>query len=340
MHAAAQAIPEYAGLDETSIRRDILTQYRPAILRGLVRDWPAVREAAVSAAALSSYLKALDSGREVDAIMTPPEERGRIFYNADLSGFNFLRNRLPLSKVIEQVLRYSLFDRPPSVAAQSALIPDCLPGFVEENRLGLLDAAVQPRIWLGNAITTPAHFDEADNIACVVSGRRRFTLFSPEQIANLYVGPLDYTPTNTPISLVDFEAPDFERHPRFRKALAAAHVGELGPGDAIFIPTLWWHHVVSLEKFNVLVNYWWNGSIGTAGRTDSGLAGLLHSLLNLRQLSSPQRQAWSAIFEHYLFGDREAAAAHIPPHLRGVLGEMSDEQVARLRALLRSGLEG
>jgi quercetin dioxygenase-like cupin family protein len=33
---------------------------------------------------------------------------------------------------------------------------------------------------------------------------------------------------------------------------------ELSPGDAIFIPMGWFHHVEALERFNVLVNYWWD----------------------------------------------------------------------------------
>ena len=75
---------------------------------------------------------------------------------------------------------------------------------------------VLPRIWLGNAITTPTHLDEWNNIGCVVAGRRRFTLFPPEQIANLYIGPLDFAPTGAPMSLVSLHEPDFERFPRFR----------------------------------------------------------------------------------------------------------------------------
>jgi hypothetical protein len=337
-----QPIAEFSRLDPEAIRRDVLSRYRPAILRGLVDHWPAVQRARESTAAIASYLAGLDSGRDVDAVLTPPDANGRIFYNADLSGFNFLRNRLPLTRVIEQALRYGAFESAPAVAVQSSLIDECLPGFAAANRLPLLADSVRPRIWLGTAITTPAHFDESDNIACVVAGRRRFTLFPPEQVANLYVGPLDHTPTATPISLVDFAAPDLAQHSRFAQALEHAEVGVLEPGDAIFIPTLWWHHVESLAKFNMLVNYWWNGSIGSAAsgqRADSGIESLLHGLLSLRPLPPEQRAAWRALFDHYVFALGADPADHLPPDRRGVLGEMTPELAQSLRAFLAKRLQ-
>ena len=178
----------------------------------------------------------------------PPQARGRIAYNDSMDGINFAHRRLPLSAIVEQLSRYALFDNPPSVAVQSALIPECLPGFAVENRLPVLDEAVAPRIWLGNRVTVPAHVDESNNVACVVAGRRRFTLFPPEQVSNLYIGPLDYAPTGAAMSVADLVEPDFERFPRLKDALSAAYVAELAPGDALFIPTLWWHHVESLDQ--------------------------------------------------------------------------------------------
>jgi hypothetical protein len=102
---------------------------RPAVLRGLVKDWPAVN--VESPAALVEYLRRLDNGTPVDALMTPPEVEGRVFYDAAMNGFNFVRNRLPITQVAEQVLRYGTYPRAPAVAVQSALIRDCLPGFAK-----------------------------------------------------------------------------------------------------------------------------------------------------------------------------------------------------------------
>ena len=331
-------IRECADVDADRFGRDVASAYRPAVLRGVVREWPAVRIGLESAEALARYLGGLASGAPVDAILTPPEARGRIFYDERMEGFNFLRRKLPLSQVLEQVLRYARFEAPPAVAAQSAPIAECLPGFLREHALPLLLESIAPRIWLGSRVVTPAHFDESSNVACVVAGRRRFTLFPPEQAKNLYVGPLDFAPTGTPISLVDLRAPDFERFPRFRDALAAAEVAELEPGDAIYIPPLWWHHVESLAPFNVLVNYWWKGPPDAPIEAPSALDCLLHCLVNLSHVTPPQRRAWQALFEHFVFDADGGRGDGIPAHRRALYGPITDEHAARIRAFLAGKL--
>ncbi len=339
MSLSPAAIREFPASDAAAIRREVFGGGAPCVLRGLVRDWPAVAVGRDSPAALVQYLARFDSGKPVDAIMTPPEVEGRIFYNDTLTGFNFLRNQLPIAKLAEQVLRYAAFVHPPAVAAQSALIAECLPGFTAENPLTLLDARVQPRIWLGNAITTPTHLDEWNNIGCVVVGRRRFTLFPPGQIRNLYIGPLDFAPTGAPMSLVQLRAPDFVRFPKFREALSAAVSAELGPGDALFIPPLWWHHVESLEPVNMLVNYWWHAAGGPDIGVASGFDSLLHAILNLRTLAAPERAAWAALFEYYVFGSHDGVTQHIPSERQGILGELSAADIGRVRAALAQRLK-
>jgi hypothetical protein len=339
MQQSIPPIREFSKLDDEAIRLEVIGSERPAVLRGLVSAWPVVEVGRRSSVALVEYLRRFDNGTPVDAIMTPPEVEGRVFYDDTMTGFNFVRNRLPITAIAEQVLRYAAFARPPAVAAQSALISDCLPGFSAENALTAIDSTILPRIWLGNAITTPTHLDEWNNIGCVVSGRRRFTLFPPEQIANLYIGPLDFAPTGAPMSLVSLREPDFTRFPKFREALAAAVTAELGPGDALFIPPLWWHHVESLEPLNVLVNYWWRGAMGAATATDSAFDSLIHSILNLRSLPPATRESWRAIFDHYIFGAQVGVTEHIPEHRQGILGGVSAADAARLRAYLAERLQ-
>jgi Cupin-like domain len=331
-------IQEISALDIAAIRRDVLPVKQPAIFRGLVREWPAVKHALESPTDVVRYLARFDSGKSVDALLAPPEVDGQIFYNDTMTGFNFVRNRLPLAAVAEQVLRYSQFPKSPAVAAQSALIRDCLPGFSDENRLALVDDNVLPRIWLGNRITTPTHVDEWNNVGCVVAGRRRFTLFPPKEISNLYIGPLDFAPTGAPMSLVSLRNPDFERYPKFRDALAASQVVELAPGDAIFIPPLWWHHVESLEPFNLLVNYWWHDLAGDGALADSAFDALLHGILSIRALPPATRRAWGDFFEHYVFGEQVESLEHISAERRGILGTLPAERLAGLRAHLAKRL--
>jgi Cupin-like domain len=336
---SAQQIPHWHHVDRSVFADEILKQYRPAVLKGLVGHWPAVRHARASPEAICRYLSAFDNGTPWNAVLVPPEWKGRMFYEEGLRDLNFIRNQLPVSAVLRQIARYSCFEAPPSVAMQCAPIAECIPGFIAENKLPLLDDSVPPKLWAGNRFTTPAHFDEMSNIACVVSGRRRFTLFPPEQIVNLYIGPLEFTPAGAPVSMVALDDPDFERFPRFKEALAAAQVADLEPGDAIFIPALWWHHVVSLDLINVLVNYWWQEPGDTppppcSART-SPVQALMHSLLSMRHLPPRHRQAWGRIFAYFLFDLHPDPAEHIPENRRGILGPLSNEQAEEIRRMIK-----
>ena len=259
---------------------------------------------------------------------------GRVFYNEDMSGFNFDRQSTSLTQTLSQ---FESGQMDGTCYIGSTPVDQFFPGMREHNDIPLPFADALVSIWMGNRSRIAAHFDTPDNVACCVAGRRRFTLFPPEQIENLYVGPLDFTPAGQAISLVDFKAPDFARFPRFREALRHATVAELEPGDALFVPSMWWHHVESLDAFNVLINYWWHRSGEPAGNP---LQALVHALMSVRDLPEEQREAWRKLFQHYVFDFSADAVEHIPANRRGVLGTLDRSTLRQLRAMLRNALGG
>ena len=308
---------------------------QPFVLRGLVADWPAVKAGAQSSLAMVDYLRSHDRGASVIVWRGAPEIGGRFFYNHDMSGFNFRAEHCRFDQVLDRLVETTDEAVCESLYVGSTTVDTCLPGFAENNSLDLGKRDPLASIWIGNRTRIAAHHDLPDNLACVVAGRRRFTLFPPEQLGNLYIGPLDFTPAGQAISMVDMAAPDYQRFPRFAAAMEAAQVVELNAGDALFIPSLWWHQVESLDSLNVLVNYWWRD---TPSFMDSPMNALMLSLMTLRDLPPAQRRAWANMFRHYVFEADQTTAAHIPEQARGVLATIQADTARALRAKLLRNL--
>ncbi len=320
---ASAPITEWPDVDAERFRAEVAATNQPAVLRGAVRHWPAVAAARTSTQTLIDYMAGFGLDREVDLLEGGPEFSGQFFYNHDLRGLNFTRTPTPFKDALARMRAQIEAGERPTLAIQASEVASLLPGFETANALGFALAPAPPHLWIGGALRVQTHADYAENIACVVAGRRRFTLFPPDQIANLYIGPLDFTPASTPISMVDLAAPDLARYPRFARALETAQGAELEAGDALYIPYMWWHHVVSLAPFNMLVNYWWNEAVTAAG---APLDALLFSLMNLRLAPERQRAAWRAAFDWFVFQTDGDPAAHLPPGREGVQGPITPER--------------
>jgi hypothetical protein len=320
---------ELAGLVPSDLTDALLTATEPYVLRGIAASWPYVRAARESQQAASRYLCRFYTGEPVVAYLGPPEIRGRYGYTPDLAGFKFASMNARLDLVLEELDDHRNDAEPPACYVGSTAVDRYLPGFRGENDLDLGQRDPLVSIWIGNRTRIAAHYDFPDNVAVVAAGRRRFTLFPPGQLANLYVGPLDFTPAGQAVSLVDFHEPDLERHPRFAEALRHAQVAELEPGDAIFIPSMWWHHVEALEAYNTLVNYWWTRTPRWMGTPSTALQ---HAILSIRALPPEQRAAWQEAFRHYVFEADGQEAAHIPEHARRILAPLDDDSGPALRA--------
>ena len=319
---------------------DLMGRLEPVVLKGLVSDWPLVKLGMQSSEAAIDYLKSFHNGKTVGTFYGAPEIHGRFSYNEDVTGLNFESRRTPLDQVLAELHERLQEENPSSIYVGSTTIDACLPGLRSDNDLAFnhsmfSDNAPLASIWIGNRTVASAHYDAPNNVACCAVGRRRYTLLPPDQIWNLYPGPIDLTPGGQAISMVDFASPDFEKYPRFREAMASAQVADLEPGDALFYPSMWWHQVEAFSPFNVMINYWWNTSPKFMG---TPMNVLKHALLSLRDRPEHEKSAWKHVFDYYVFGSPERAREHLPEQAHGELGPIDDLKARRLRAELLNKL--
>jgi hypothetical protein len=317
------AIREVEGITHRLFRDEILPSSQPAVFRGLAADWPAVR-----APDFEDFLRRRVDDQPRDALMAPASAGGRFFYSDGMAGMNFIREPMTLAALLDRLTLLAADASPPALAMQS-IPPEAAPEIAQLHRLDLVPD-VRPRLWIGNRAVTALHHDIMSNIAVVMAGRRQFMLIPPEQTPNLYTGPMEFTPAGTPVSLVDPEHPDLGRFPLFEHAVGTIQTAELGPGDAIYIPYMWWHQVRALDPLSALANFWWTeGAVPHPGMAP--IDALIHALLVFRTLPDEQRRAWKGMFDAKLF---DANHDHIPPERRGILGEMRDDTAEALRRRL------
>jgi hypothetical protein len=317
--------------------REVVEPCRPVVLRGLVKDWPIVEAGRLSPSAVRDHLKPLAAGGDIEAFFGPPAIAGKYFYTEDLKGFNFERRRMSFAAALESIVSSVGAPGSPSMYVGSVPAQDFLPGFAALNPMPLLNPRIGPRVWIGHAANVSSHYDTVDNLACVAVGTRRFTLFAPQLIDKLYVGPIDNTMAGQPVSLAASSAPDKNRFPLFEEIKDQSLIAELQPGDALYLPKLWWHKVESTAPFNVLVNYWWDAF--PAG-PDAPYTSLLLSMITIAERPLAERQAWQAYFDHYVFRSHGHPLAHLPAEQHGLLGSLKENYGkirARVMHLLRGG---
>ena len=313
---------------------ELMAEETPAILKGIVGHWPLVSTGSPQQAA--DYLKSFYRGRPITAFTARPDLRGRFGYTADATRLDFQSDRGDLGEYLDRILAHMDEPDAPSIYIGSTDVDLFLPGFRADNDLALdhdIFASNPPMVsaWIGNRTTALAHYDLSHNMVCCLVGHRRVVLFPPEQVENLYPGPLEPTPGGQVVTMADIDTPDFERFPLLREALDAAQVAELEPGDALYFPAMWWHQISALDTFNIMVNYWWNT---VPDFMDTPQNTLLHALLSLRDRPEPEKRAWRAMFDYYVFGAAERTAEHLPEAARGNLAPLDESRARRLRAVL------
>lgn len=304
-------IPERHAIDRATFEAEIVGGDTPVVLRGLLADWPLVRAARQSTEAFAGLLGELANDVAGETWVADPAVAGRFGFTEGHRGYNHDRKLATIDQLLDLLLRQRGAAAPYAMFAGALPVARHLPTLRASHPMPLLDEAREllVSLWLGNRTKTAAHFDYPHNLACVVAGRRRFTLFPTDQARNLYVGPLEVTLAGQPSSLVDVEDPDLDRFPRFAEAAEAALVADLDPGDVLYIPSLWWHAVRSLDEVGAMVNYWWRDNWVAA----SPFPALLHALGAVAALPANERARWQALFDQLAFAGDDA---HLPEALR------------------------
>ncbi len=101
-----------------------------------------------------------------------------------------------------------------------------------------------------------AHFDGSRNFVMLFGGERRYVLSHPKHCRNLALYPAGHPSGRH--SELDWSNPDLEAHPEFENAKANEVV--LQAGDALYLPTQWFHFIISLN-----LNWQCNARSGITG---------------------------------------------------------------------------
>lgn len=315
---------EASGFEEM---KPYIAAQKPFVVRGLVRHWPLVQAGKVSAKSAREYL--LSKARDMPFVVNigSHENAGRMFYQDDMS-MNTQMGKARLSTIFERIDEMEAAAEQQIVYLSSVDVRQFFNGLHEENSIDFGEITPLESIWIGTRTRVAPHNDFPDNIACVAVGQRRFTLFPPEQFRNLYIGPIDNTPAGRAISMVDLHDPDFDAFPKFAHALESAQTSVLDAGDAIFIPTMWWHQVDGLSPFNAMINYWWRRTPNYLGAPQNALN---LAIMAIRDLPPNERAIWRDLFDYYVFESGPAVTHHIPEQGQGILGPMTPRNAARIR---------
>lgn len=221
--------------------RRIMEAGEPAVITGTMSHWPAMNERAWKNL---TYLK------RVAGYRTVPIEVGKHYLDQ-----SWTQKLVTLNEFIDQYVLSSSQTKGYLAQVQLFdLIPELYKDIQTPDYCALGEGnTFKVQAWFGpEGTVSPLHYDPYHNLLAQVVGTKRVRLFSPAQ--SKYLAPhqskLLY---NT--SQIDIENADTTKYPLFTKTCCEECV--LSPGEMLYIPSLYWHHVRSLE-ISFSVSFWWD----------------------------------------------------------------------------------
>jgi hypothetical protein len=235
LSSCAHSVERRANLASDEFLEHYYSANRPVILTELLKNWTALGkwDPKYLKDNLGHHIVEVQAGRGSD----PVYEQNHIA----------LKKKLPFGEYIDLItsLRESNdYYMTANNAESNGVIMETLLGdiqpFPEYLTADLADGENgKAYLWFGPAGTiTPLHHDMSNVLFAQVRGRKRFLLYSPLQMPYMY----HY---RNYFSQVDPENVDRDRFPLFRKAKPIEIT--VAPGEVLFIPIGWWHHVRALD---------------------------------------------------------------------------------------------
>jgi ribosomal protein L16 Arg81 hydroxylase len=231
-HRNIKHIDRVIGLTGEQFFRLYYAANRPVILLDSMQDWPALQSWS------PDYLRAR-CGEQLVEVMTGRNSDAQYEINSERH-----KTRMRLDQFVELVQNAGATNDFYMVANNRSLESDSMRLLLDD--IHTLDELLDPQkasgrlfLWFGPAgSVTPLHHDTMNVLLAQVLGRKLITLIPSFETHLVYNHIGVY-------SAVDCEAPDYDRYPLFRDASRVEVL--LEPGEALFIPVGWWHHVRSLD---------------------------------------------------------------------------------------------
>lgn len=223
-------VPRRAAIDPKHFFDTFYFLNRPVILSGMIGEWPATRSWSLDyfEAKLGDPIIELQFGRTRDAD-----------YEQHAPA---LKRRVPFSSVIGE-LREDVPSNDFYITANNGAVNRTALAPLWED-IGLLPGILETRpgqdgfFWLGPRGTiTPWHHDLTNNLLVQIRGRKRVTLASPSQTPRMRNHTHCYSGFGGEADLSHLSDADRPR----------TVTCEIGPGDILFLPIGWWHHVEALD---------------------------------------------------------------------------------------------
>jgi cupin-like protein len=232
-------------LKRSEVTESHLSGNEPVLIMDGLSDWPAISRWS------PKTLGDLAPDALVDLMVTM---NGSFRFNPDYSPVDpsnqlFVRNQ-PFKRAVQEIV-----SKEPSTTKYyitQASIPRRIPALLSDIKCWWPVETSALNLWFGSSgVITTLHFDKSPNLFAQIHGTKRFTLFHPDQSKYLYPYPGDSDAPH--LSFVDVEKPDFTKYPDYSMAVPESF--DIQPGQMMFLPPLWWHHVESVTM-SISVNQW------------------------------------------------------------------------------------